>query len=181
MNLNFFSTYLKLLSAHSKVFQGNHYTIEAVKLKLEQAITKDLTRNESDIYVFRGIPLTIEGHTRDTSNGAALAANTHVVHKELLEIVTQTIQDIDKRFSSFIQDQVVTALRMFDPEDTKSLEIYGEDNVPLLYANFSAVLEKKGFDVIEAALEWVDLKKHVGKPPLPFLKLWHSVLSKDSV
>ena len=57
-------------------------------MRLEQVITKDLTRYESDIYVFRGIPLTTEGHTRETrSDGAALAANTHVVHKELFRIL----------------------------------------------------------------------------------------------
>lgn len=208
MYLNFFSVYLKLLSALSKVFQGNQYTIETVtakieavkfklgqlrdQVKLEQVMTKDLTKNESDIYMFRGISLTIEGHTRETrSDGAALVVNANVVQSDLSEIVAQTLQNIDKRFASFIDDPVVAALRMFDPQnwpqDTKSLEIYGEDNVSLLYNHFSAVLEKKGYEVNEAALEWVDLKKHVNrlqavnKPPLPFLKLWQSVLCQDSV
>ena len=36
MYLNFFSAYLKLLSALSKVFQGNHHTIETVVAKLRQ-------------------------------------------------------------------------------------------------------------------------------------------------
>lgn len=208
MYLNFFSAYLKLLSALSKVFQGNHHTIETVvakieavkskfeqlsdKAKLEQVISKDLAVNESGIYMFRGIPLTIEGHTRETrSDGAALAANALKVQKELSGIVDQTLQNIVERFGNTLEDPVVAALRMFDPQnwpqDTTSLETYGDDNIPLLYSHFNAVLEKKGYNVSEAELEWIDLKQHVNRlqavnqPPLPFLKLWQSVLRQDSV
>ena len=68
--------YLKLLSALSKVFQGNHHTIETVvakieavkskleqlssnKAKLEQVISKDLAVNESVIYMFQRTLLTM--------------------------------------------------------------------------------------------------------------------------
>ena len=43
---------------------------------MEEVISKDLTKTDSDVYKFRGTPLTVEGHTRTTrSDGPAL----HVV------------------------------------------------------------------------------------------------------
>ena len=161
------------------------------KAKLEQVILKDLVVNESGIYMFRGAPLTIDGHTRETrSDGVSLAADAVKVQKELSRIVDQTLQNIVDRFGNTLEDPVVAALRMFDPQnwpqDTNSLETYGDDNIRLLYSHFNSVLEKKGYDVNEAELEWTELKEHVyrlqavNKPPLPFLKLWQSVLRQDS-
>jgi len=112
------------------------------------------------------------------------------VQKELSRIVDQTLQNTVDRFGNTLEDPVVAALRMFDPQnwpqDTNSLETYGDDNIRLLYSHLNSVLEKKGYDVNEAELEWTELKEHVyrlqavNKPPLPFLKLWQSVLRQDS-
>ena len=190
MYLNFLNTYLKHLASLSKVFQDNQYTVETVvskievvktrleqlcdEDKLEEVISKDRTKTDSDVYKFRGTPLTVEGHTRTTrSDSPALHVNN-----EASEVVRETLQNIDKRFESFIQDPVVASFRMFDPQnwphDPQSLETYGEENIQLLYHYFSVILEKKGYDAQEAALEWIDLKKHirrlqaVNKSPFPF-------------
>ena len=113
------------------------------------------------------------------------------MQKEVSGIVDQTLQNIVERFGNTLEDLVVAALRMFHPQnwpqDTTSLEAYGDDNIPLLYNHFNAVLEKKGYNVSEAEHEWIDLKQPVNrlqavnKPPLPFLKLWQSVLRQDSI
>ena len=183
---NFFLCYLAIMKELSLVLQKNNVTVDqvvdkinSVSTRLKQLKGKDLEKvlmkevtEEDGITSFRGEVIartTSKRETRNTDkeNQAEEISIKQKVMETAKKIVDGTIQNIDERFGSLVDNDIIKAAAIANvhnwPSEAEALNEYGEDEVEKLYMHFEGPLKRRNIDLNRAKVKWIELKTQVAR------------------
>ncbi|XP_072044905.1 zinc finger protein 862-like [Amphiura filiformis] len=181
---NFFLCYLAIMKGMSLVLQKNNVTVDQVvdtissvstRLKqlkeknLENVLMKDVVVTEEDGLSFRGEIIGRSTSNRETRSDKENKAEE--IKRKVMEtakkIVDGTIQNIDERFGSLVDNDIIKAAAIANvhnwPSEAQALNEYGEDEVEKLYMHFEGPLKRQNIDLNQAKVQWIELKTRVAR------------------
>ena len=192
--MNFMMVYLTAMKELSLTMQRNDITvdhvvdkIEVVKLslkklkkpdKLKETISKDMSTDNDDGNDMKyreekvGFSCTQNRETRGQANKEDTSSGTRNITEKITkaaeQVINNSINKIDERFNSLVNNRVVQAAKIINPqnwpEDPESLEDYGDEEIECLYTAFQKPLQTRQVENVDICkVHWNDFKQYISR------------------